>query len=336
MLFEGLIDYCSQKNKIKLKLLNQNNFKLKNILPPSQKALYNKNLLYINKIDSKKTIQITNIDHLLELTSIISSFPIISDNIHSFDSITQKNILKLQSLKYLHISNNCDINNINHLKKLKKLECRDASQIKQNSIRKLTNIVRLNCSNNNKIVSLSVMNKLKILICCDKSIDQEAINKIKKLTFIDCGYNTKINNLNHLVDLKYVMCCGYYSGINTIGVNKLFKVKRLFCNFNHGLVDIHHMTNLIELSCNYSSVNQNSINHLNKLKILQCIQNNNIKNISNLKNLEILYYWRNNLDFNINDFPKLKFIRMRGERNLIMIPILFLCFLMVFFYYFLI
>jgi len=76
-------------------------------------------------------------------------------------------ISKLKYIEKLHCSDNCKIDNVNHLKNtLKILNCSYTCGIDQNGISELQYIEEIYCSNNNKINNVNhLKNTLKILHC---------------------------------------------------------------------------------------------------------------------------------------------------------------------------
>ena len=114
---------------------------------------------------------------------------------------------KFIDLEELNANHNKKIKNINHLTKLKILDCSWNCGIDQEGIKELQLIEELNANNNEKIKNVNHLTKLKILDCSyNCGIDQEGINDLRFIEKLNTWYNNKIINVNHLTKLKGINC----------------------------------------------------------------------------------------------------------------------------------
>ena len=79
--------------------------------------------------------------------------------------LIKKELRDLQLIEKLNANNNKKIKNVNHLSKLKILDCSYNCGIDQEGIKDLQLIEELNANDNKKIKNVNHLTKLKILDC---------------------------------------------------------------------------------------------------------------------------------------------------------------------------
>lgn len=217
------------------------------------------------------------------------------------DTIEQE---KFKHIEKLYIFDNKMVNNLNHLKSLKILNCgskydnRKAIVITK-QIKDMLRGGKYKFMNNFD----SYTDKLKELSgYFDRGINQQSISELE-LEELYCDDNVNITNVNHMKKkLKVLSCCGI-CGIDQHGISEL-NLKEFICDGNVKINSVNHMgktlemlkcridpdenesqdmlgqsgiigvTNLIEL---YIGGNQNicNLNHMkDSLKVLDCSYNN--------------------------------------------------------------
>lgn len=203
MILKDIDYYSSEKNSIKLTLLNKyfyNKINIEQIKNMKQKHVFNKKLLKIKVIIIKH--KVNNLNNFINLRFIDASNKILCTSL-------MKKLTKIEKLYGSYIE---FIQNVNHMKNLKVLVCDGYSNIDQNGIKKLKCLRELLCNDNHNITNVNHMSNLKILHCEDTcGIDQDGINKLYKLKKLYCMSNTKINNVNHITKLRKLLCS--FSGI---------------------------------------------------------------------------------------------------------------------------
>ena len=137
---------------------------------------------------------------------------------------------KFTDLEELYASYNEKITNVNHLSKLKILNCFRDCGIDQEGIKNLQLIEELDASYNKKIKNVNHLTKLKILNCSnDCGIDQEGIKDLQLIEELDASYNEKIKDVNHLTKLK-ILSCSFDYGIDQKGIKDLQLIEELYAS----------------------------------------------------------------------------------------------------------
>ena len=107
------------------------------------------------------------------------------------DTILKQN--KFINAKYLDASNNSEITDVNHLKKLQKLDVRWNCGIDQKGIQLLENLIELDAWDNPKITNVNHLKKLqKLGAGMNCGIDQKGIKLLENLIELDAWNNFKI------------------------------------------------------------------------------------------------------------------------------------------------
>jgi hypothetical protein len=252
---------------------------------------------------------------------IFKEYPIKSLDLSSFPNVTQEDITKKyvngeycwKDLISLNIKNT-KINNINHLS-LKKLICNDI--IDQEGIEKLSDL---------KILHVDVYHSI--------GVDNTA----------HTGVNTSkgVNDVSFCKDTLEELSAQYNSGINQEGIEKLNKLRILYCDGNPRINNVNHLNNSLQLLSAQlnNNIDQAGISKLNNLKILRISYNEKIfnlkklqnsllelsiegsygeinqKDIQGFKNLEILNINYNDKINNVNHLKNLRKLYARGISGL--------------------
>jgi hypothetical protein len=175
--------------------------------------------------------------------------------IHDFFNIGKKYLKLLNDnillnypfITHLNASFNPNITNINHLKKLIKLDASEDSGIDDKGITDL-NLVLLDASDNPKITNINHMDKLiELYAWGNYGISDFGIKNLYNIKILDVNYNSKINDINHMNNLIELYARGPKCGITDKGIQNLNKIKILDTNYNSNIININHMQNLVEL-----------------------------------------------------------------------------------------
>ena len=229
----------SIRNLIKISLLNQHLYKIimvYTLFATHNKELFNKNFIKLENLECSKNI--SSINHLINLKNL-------DDGV---SPLLQKNIIKLNKLKMLSCYNN-KIFSVNHLKKLKNLNCSDLSEINQEGISKISSITKIICSDNTKIISVNHFRNLRYIRSCGAcGLMEDGISKLSKLNKFICDDNKKITNINCLNNLKKLSCYNN-SGLDQNGISNLTNLVHLDCALNNKIYDVNHCTKLKVLYC---------------------------------------------------------------------------------------
>ena len=144
-------------------------------------------------------------------------------NIQYIDRLSNKILINYPEIKYLMVSYNSKVSNINHMTKLQIL---DAScvylecGIGDNGIKNL-NLIELYAADNKKIKNVNHMTNLKILnaswSCGINDVGIKDLNLIK----LNAKYNPKITDVNHMTNLKILDASGENCGLNDNGIKNL-------------------------------------------------------------------------------------------------------------------
>jgi hypothetical protein len=250
-----LAKYCDLETSIKLHSLDKdtvdnlcifylNDYKYNQKI--TQKVLYQhkyRNLKELNAHCNKKIYDLNHLKKLKKLDCSGDYSGISHENMYGFD-INQDSIQDLENLEELNAFDNPNIYDLNHLKKLKKLDCGGYCNITQESIQDLENLEELYACGNNSISDVNNLKKLKILDCSgyyddgqvsESAINQEGIKKLKNLEELSIAYNSNIHNVNHLKKLKKLDCSGYSCAMKNKGIKKLKNLEELIKCDNYNL-----------------------------------------------------------------------------------------------------
>lgn len=198
--------------------------------------------------------------------------------------------IKDLNLSSFGITNNCDVTNVSHMKKLQSLAI-IGGKIDQKGIVGL-DLIEFICSTP-RITNVTWMkNLLKLNAAFDCGINQEGISGLN-LTDLDVSHNSKIFDVSFMSNLTKLMACSHNKvpscGIDQNGIRNL-NLTILYVINNSKVHDVSFMKNLKVLHAQgfRCGINQNGIRNLN-LEELSSDENPKIRDVSFMKNLKKLY-----------------------------------------------
>lgn len=179
---------------------------------------------------------IYDLNHLTKLKKLeFSSFVRTFNRQVSYPSrLKQEGIIKLKNLEVLNIHNNSFITDINHMSKLRELDCSgNYCKLGQDGINRLTNIEVLKVDYNKNIYDINHLTKLRKLSCRSYcGIEQNGFNKLKNIEVLIVENNSKIVDVNHLKKLRYLDCSNS-SRISYLGINQLKDLTTIYNKYNN-------------------------------------------------------------------------------------------------------
>ena len=197
---------------------------------------------------------------------------------HGLRGLSQTNIMGIQNLIHLDISNNPNIHNLNHLKTLTYLDISRRCKIDYDGITDLCNLKILIFKQGNSCVNLNGLENLQILKICKNNcvVDNDILN-LKKLKELHALSIPNKIMLNHLKSLEYLdISCRHYkneknNGIDQECISELANLKVLKINGNKHIKHILQFTKLqritVDQDCEIDKQEFKSIDHLKILHI---------------------------------------------------------------------
>lgn len=185
-------------------------------------------------------VRITDINHMIKIR-----FLTLYDR---GNEIRQENISNLVNVETLNISYSKNINDLNHMTKLKKLFMQCNESVTQDGISKLMNLIYLNIYNNELIYDLNHLINLKSLIIGNNSnLTNESIRSLINLKILKLNNTPNITDVNHMVNLETLDIWGERCGVDQDGIRNLRNIRHLDINGNNKITSVSHLKDLRSL-----------------------------------------------------------------------------------------
>ena len=269
---------------IKLKCLEL--FKCSNICNDGIKSLINIERLIVCDDDD---VKITDINHMTKLrylridkckhlhfdkcvniTELIinSSEPISLNHMKNLtkldirSSFTNENIKDLYHVESLILRDNININDVNHMHKLKVLILYGNNIFDNDSFKYCVDIEELNIENNKYITNINHLTKLRKLNASNSQLTDDGIKECKNIVNLRIESKTYITDISHLYKLRKLYT-SHNDNINNEMLKPLVNLQKLSVNYCKNVTDINHLTDLYWLkACGKCGLGKDGISNL--------------------------------------------------------------------------
>ncbi|TDP60892.1 DUF7619 domain-containing protein [Flavobacterium dankookense] len=327
---------ASNLNNLQYLDISHNKIATFNLNAPNLSSLLcSSNLL--TAIDINSFTNLNNIDcsnNKLTALNITNHSALVSINCIANPELVTVNLNNLSSLQSLNLTGITDIGNgfdsptgnlsnltLINVPQLSQLNC-SYNKIETLNLANLSSLTYLDCSFNLLInLSLNNLPNLTNLTCYVNKFESLDLSNLSALTTFRCGSGYRVNgqitnvlqslNLTGLSNLNRFEC--YETLITNLDVSDLTNIEYFYFNGiqNAGTltsIDVNSLTNLKELSCNFTALTSLDVSNLANLVTLDCYQgritNLDVNNLLNLKNLNCSQNYLANL--NLTNLPLLE------------------------------
>ena len=175
---------------------------------------------FCKELDASFSDKISNLNHLKCLRILRISEYAGQNAINELYELDELTIRKPIVKKYRTL-----ISDLNHLKKLRKLDA-SYTNLPQTAISDIYELVELNIKHNPHITNINHLVKLKKLIASGYcAIDQKGFSNLREIVVLDITGKNKINSVKHLTKLKKLDA--WRSGISQLEINELCDSKQI-------------------------------------------------------------------------------------------------------------
>lgn len=197
--FNRYLDDITAFNLWKTSLLFHNEIrisKLENFWFISQLVIELQLFEKLVELNMSNRCKISSINHLKDLKVLKIH--------HANANLTQEGINELRKLEVIHMPNNVDLINLNHLKNIIELDLSDTA-IDLDGIRECTKLKKLIMQNSSGVTDLNTFVNLEYLdITNNNFVNQTGINKLVNIKYFYLNGNSTIININHMTKLEKI------------------------------------------------------------------------------------------------------------------------------------
>ena len=216
--------------------------------------------------------------------------------------VTNDSLHNLNSLHYLDLTGNDEIDNVNKLEGCYSLNLSRCTKVNDVSmLAKLHTLILTSCRNITDVSMLGKVHKLVLKGC----LGINDFSKLGSVHYLDLSF-TNIKDTRGLgnVDTLILVNCENLCDIKSLGKNKSLRI-----GYNNNIVDVSHL-NDVERLCLFqlpNLVDVSRLGNISRLSIFECQSIIEVNRLGNVKNLSLV------------DLPSLRCIESLGNHDFLMI-----------------